>query len=170
MDTNKNTFVSKTEFLEFIRTHKPKHGPYASTAKLQSVFGLEKAHEVTRADFYRTFQAHKDAGLDVSLFQEDAPVIVRATHAGGGKSAGAGTGGDPLKGAYSALTVSHFPATKDFPGTLISYQSNTTAVSKTLLLSTPEATHFPTSVLVIMFDAAGVIHASRRGISIAITC
>ena len=121
MDANKNTFVSKMEFLEFIRKHKPKHGTYSSTAKLQSVFGLEKKHEVTRADFHHTFETHKGAGLDPSLFEEDAPVVERAAHAGGGKSThGAGTGGDPLKGPYRSLKVTHFPATKDFPGTLIS--------------------------------------------------
>lgn len=68
MDTNNNGKVSKIEFLEFIRAHKPPTGRYSSTAKLQTMFGLERAHEVNRNDFQRVFATYQEDGLQVSLF------------------------------------------------------------------------------------------------------
>jgi hypothetical protein len=72
MDTNNNDFVSKMEFLEFIRVNKPKHGPFASTAKLQTVFGLLKANNINREDFQRVFAT--ESGLDVSLFNVELSI------------------------------------------------------------------------------------------------
>jgi hypothetical protein len=68
MDTNNNDFVSKMEFLEFIRENKPKHGPFSSTAKLQTVFGLTKASQVNREDFQRVFATYEVVGLEASMF------------------------------------------------------------------------------------------------------
>ena len=42
MDTDKGGTVSKTEFLEFLREHKPKSGRWKSTTTLQEGFGLQK--------------------------------------------------------------------------------------------------------------------------------
>ena len=87
MDTNKNTFVSKMEFVEFLRTHKPKDGTYSSIAKLQSIFGLERSHEVKRADFYRVFETNP--GLEVSMFETGTPIRAAASGVGVGGSASA---------------------------------------------------------------------------------
>jgi len=71
-----------------------------------------------------------------------AAVEPTSIHTGGGKatsivasSHGAGTGGDPLSKEFSGLNVSYFDATKTFPNTLISYQSNSKGigVGKSLL-------------------------------------
>jgi hypothetical protein len=47
-----------------------RHGPFSSTAKLQTVFGLDKKHEVDIDDFQRVF-ASGVSGLEVGLFDID---------------------------------------------------------------------------------------------------
>ena len=56
MDADKDEAVSKTEFLEFIRKHKPKSGHWNSTTKLEEGFGLRKKHAINLAAFRAGFQ------------------------------------------------------------------------------------------------------------------
>jgi hypothetical protein len=41
-DAHAEAFVTKFDFVEWLRTHKPRDGPWASTAKIQKHFGLNK--------------------------------------------------------------------------------------------------------------------------------
>ena len=80
MDTDGDGTVSKVEFVEFVRAHKPKHGPFSKTAALQSIFGFDKMHEISRADFDTTFSRNMAKGLTPVAFE------FRFTDGSGGES------------------------------------------------------------------------------------
>ena len=76
MDVNSDGTVTKIEFLEFLREHKPKHGPWASIAKLQASFGLDTKTSVDLASFKSAFAAAKSKGLEPETFEyRFAPVV-----------------------------------------------------------------------------------------------
>lgn len=60
MDTNGDGECTKHELLDFLREHKPKHGKWASTAKLQKHFGLASKIVITVADLREGFRSAKD--------------------------------------------------------------------------------------------------------------
>jgi hypothetical protein len=75
MDVNNDGSVSKFEYMEFVREHKPKGfgtpevaGTYTSLPELQSFFGFQNYHEITHAEFQRVFASHN---LDPQLFGGD---------------------------------------------------------------------------------------------------
>ena len=69
MDADGDGTVTKVEFVEFVRAHKPKHGPFSKTAALQTIFGFDKMHEISRATFDKTFTANMAKGLKPVAFE-----------------------------------------------------------------------------------------------------
>ena len=69
MDADGDGMVTKVEFVEFIRAHKPKHGAFSKTAALQTIFGFDKMHEISRATFDKTFTANMAKGLKPVAFE-----------------------------------------------------------------------------------------------------
>lgn len=63
--------VSKIEFIEFLKDHKPKHGPWSSVAKLQSAFGLIKHPSIDLAAFKAAFAKAEAEGLKPESFDYD---------------------------------------------------------------------------------------------------
>ena len=51
MDSNGNGELTKFEFIEFMREHKPKHGMWSSVAKLQKELGLDRNPFINREQF-----------------------------------------------------------------------------------------------------------------------
>ena len=71
MDTNDDKAVSKHELVEFLREHKPKHGPWTSLAKLQTHFGVANLVSIDRAAFGEAFKRAHAIGLDPATFEFD---------------------------------------------------------------------------------------------------
>jgi hypothetical protein len=68
MDANKGGTVSKIEFVEFLRVHKPKAGStWGNVAKLQAGFGLTNKSEIDMDAFQAGFK--KCVGLKVTDFE-----------------------------------------------------------------------------------------------------
>lgn len=65
MDIDGSNKVPKHRYLEFLREHKPKHGPWKSVAKLQRRLGLDKRHHIDLATFKA---AVEKIGIDVAEF------------------------------------------------------------------------------------------------------
>ena len=59
MDLNADELVSKFEFLEFLRMHKPKDGSFNSVARLTETFNFHKQAEINRIDFQQVFDKLK---------------------------------------------------------------------------------------------------------------
>ena len=68
MDVNGDGKVTKTEFLDFLVEHKPKDGPWTSTAKLQAHFGLHLYSTVDLPTFTKAFTLAKSEGLEPETF------------------------------------------------------------------------------------------------------
>eukprot|EP00729_Bicosta_minor_P025709 gene25709-27135_t len=68
MDADGDGEVTKTEFVEFLRINKPKHGPFKSLPALQEAFGLTKKTFISRADFHSVFTSNEAVGLTIELF------------------------------------------------------------------------------------------------------
>ena len=62
MDKDKDGELTKFEYLEFMREHKPKHGPYASIAKRQAALRLDHAHFITKGAFVKAVAKAEDDG------------------------------------------------------------------------------------------------------------
>lgn len=83
IDSDHGHQVSKIEFMEFLRQHKPAHGPFSSVAKLQTIFGLNKKAYITREAFHEAFENQKasalrDAtGFSVDIFPHSAVIANR---------------------------------------------------------------------------------------------
>lgn len=69
MDTDGDGVVSKVEFVEFCRAHKPKHGPFSKVSALCTAFGFDKEHEISRQAFDTTFTANMSKGLKPVAFE-----------------------------------------------------------------------------------------------------
>jgi hypothetical protein len=53
---NTEGLVSKIEFLEYLREHKPKDEPYNSVAKLQTMFGFNSNTSIKKDKFVAAFE------------------------------------------------------------------------------------------------------------------
>jgi len=67
MDADKGGTVSKFEFIEFLREHKPKGGRWGNVAKLQEGFGLHNKTEIDMDAFQTGFK--KCIGLKITDFE-----------------------------------------------------------------------------------------------------
>jgi len=67
MDADKGGTVSKFEFIEFLREHKPKEGRWNNVARLQESFGLNNKSEIGMDDFQAGFK--KCIGLKITDFE-----------------------------------------------------------------------------------------------------
>ena len=69
MDANKGGTVSKFEFVEFLREHKPTSGRWCNVAKLQEGFGMQNKTEITMDDFQAGFKKCVDLKItDFDIF------------------------------------------------------------------------------------------------------
>jgi hypothetical protein len=69
MDVNGDDSVTKVEFLEFIREHKPRDAPWNSVAKLLTNFELDHHTSINRWAFAQAFEKAKSKGLDPEAFE-----------------------------------------------------------------------------------------------------
>ena len=67
MDADAGGTVSKFEFIEFLREHKPKAGRWGNVAKLQEGFGLMNKSEIDMDAFQAGFK--KCVGLKITDFE-----------------------------------------------------------------------------------------------------
>ena len=67
MDADKGGTVSKFEFIEFLREHKPKSGRWSNVANLQEGFGLHNKTEINMDAFQAGFK--KCVGLKITDFE-----------------------------------------------------------------------------------------------------
>ena len=68
MDIDHDQNVTKFEFLEFLKEHKPTHGPFQSMAKLQTVFGFTNHSFINREDFHDVFELGRAQKLNIEDF------------------------------------------------------------------------------------------------------
>lgn len=59
MDLNSDEQVSKIEFIEFLRSNKPKDGSFNSVARLTEAFNFHRRDVINRDDFHDVFQKLK---------------------------------------------------------------------------------------------------------------
>jgi Ca2+-binding EF-hand superfamily protein len=71
MDTNNDGMVSKMEFVEFIRQHKPRYGAFSTVSKLQSSFGFNDLYEISPEDFQIAFSKLAEGSKGQQLNPDD---------------------------------------------------------------------------------------------------
>ena len=87
MDANLDSEVTAHELLEFLRKHKPKHGPYSSLAKVHSALGLDVlGHRVDWTAFQQAF--HK-SGMVPEEFEFNFTELPKGAKHIGGRPVGA---------------------------------------------------------------------------------